>query len=282
MTVVKFNPNQPEGFLVRDPETVAAKLRRFTADSTHLVADWDRTLTANGHGRDITTWGVMQELLPSDAQESENRIYAHYHPKELAGTFTEQEALDWWHGSLNLHVKHGVNVHDMERAVNRINLRPREGAIELLDVCKKAGMPTVILSAGIRNVIEWAVQKYDMKPSVILATHMNTDAAGRIISWDEETMVHILNKHEAGHRELSLIRQKQPHAVLIGDGIKDANMVEGDENVLRIRVCDTHPNESLAETTEFRKTSFAAGFDMIVSDDLSPVVKLMNWLAAKH
>lgn len=282
MSVVKFDPHQLEGFIVHNPKAVAAKLRRFTASSTHIVADWDRTLTANGRGRDITTWGVMQELLPLEAQESENRTYAHYHPKELAGIFTEQEALDWWSGSLNLHVKHGLNIHDMERAINKINLRPRAGAVELLDFCKKAGMPTVILSAGVRNVIEWVVQKYGMEPSVILATHLNSDETGRVISWDKQTMIHALNKHEAGHRELSIIRQKQPHAILLGDTIKDAYMVEGDENVLRIRVCDTHPSESPAETKAFREASFAVGFDLIVSDDLHPVVKLAEWLADKQ
>ena len=275
MYKAEFDLNQLEGFIYHDPETIAAKLGEFAMagpDAIHIVTDWDRTATANGGGRDITSWGVVQSLLPKEGQEIDRDLYGYYQPKEQASTLTEEEAQEWWRKSLELHVRYETNIRDMRRAVQGVGMRPRDGAVELFELCSQTNVPTVILSAGVKNVIEWVTQEHGMRPTAILATQLHTEEDGRVVGWNEDTLIHNYNKHEMGHSEISAIQRNRPYTVLLGDSEKDPSMVEGD-NVVRIQVVDDYPD---------RETLYLPGYDMVVMNSLLPVVGLMRQLAAER
>ena len=273
--MAEFDP-EAEGFIPHDIEALATKISRFALDGAsrlHLVSDWDRTLTANGGKLDITSWEVAQRLLPPEGREQDRLFSEYYYARELDGTLTEQDAREWWRISLGLQVEHHTNIHDMRRAVREARMRPRAGAVALFNLCETNDIPTVILSAGVRNVIDWVTEANDMHPSVVLATNLTTDAEGRITGWDEQTMIHGLNKNEMGHHEISAIQSKRPNAILLGDDRKDPKMVEGDDRVIRIQVHDGRP------TRYDRQESQEAGYDAVISGALSPVESLVRWIA---
>ena len=283
---LKFN--LPSGLIALNPENVNAKITDFIAagpDKLHLVTDWDRTITANGGGRDITSWGVVQSLLPPEGQVIDNTLYELYQPKELGGTMSESEALLWWQESLALHVRYGTNVHDVETAVAKVGMLPRKGAKSskdqegLFDVCTRLHIPTIILSAGVRSVIECVTRRYDISPTAILATNLRIADDGCIIGWDEKTLIHNFNKHERGHEELAAIRRDRPKAILLGDSNDDAQMVAGTNNVLRIRIYDKPINSSSAYVDKLSKASIAVGYDLLVEGSFLPVVKLIQLMS---
>jgi phosphoserine phosphatase len=283
MSRPSLNTSQLQGFIALDYKNAVSKVAEFVSaglSQMHVVFDWDRTSTANGGGRDITSWGVVQNLLPIDGRKIDQALYDEYHPKELTQTLTEEEARFWWRASLELHVKYGTDIRKMKRAVCDVGMRPRDGVIELFHRCEALNVPTIILSAGVRNVIEWVTENYGIRPTATLATNLLTDGSGKVTGWDESTVIHNLNKHEMGHNEISLIRRDRPYTILLGDSVDDARMVKGEKDVLRIRVYDNKPALSAAQMEQYIQESLAAGYDLIVENTLSPVVNLLNWIAA--
>ena len=273
--MAEFDP-EAQGFIPHDIDILATKISRLTSDGAtqlHLVSDWDRTLTANSGKSDITSWEVAQMLLPVEGREVDKVFSEYYHALEVDGTLTEDEAREWWRISLGLQVEHHTNIHDMRRAVREARMRPRVGAVALFKLCNELEIPTVILSAGVRNVIDWVTEAHDMHPSVVLATNLTTDPEGRITGWDEQTLIHALNKHEKGHQDISSVQRSRPNTVLLGDDRKDPKMVAGEDRVLRVQVQDGRP------TRRSRRESKEAGYDALISGSLFPVESLIRWIA---
>jgi phosphoserine phosphatase len=272
----EFDLYNLEGFIPHDYEAVVAKLSNLALEGVatlHVVSDWDRTLTHNGGGRDITSWGVVQSLLPQEGWDEDQAMYDVFHPKELDGSLTEEEARQWWAASLGLHVNNHTNIRDLQSAVDNVGMQPRPGARELFELCRDLKIPTVVLSAGVKNVIEWVTAKNGMQPSVILATELLTDSEGRVIGWEEDTLIHALNKRERGHDQISQIRQLRPNAILLGDDNEDPGMIDGTDNVVRLQIKDREP------TRQEELRSVAVGYDAIVVGSLFPVAALTEWIA---
>jgi hypothetical protein len=122
------------------------------------------------------------------------------------------------------------------------------------------------------------VQEYGIDPSMILATEFDVEENGQVIGWKRDTLIHMLNKREMGHKELSVIRDQRPNVVLVGDVPDDVHMVEGD-NVLRIRVIDPRKGETY-DADKVIQQSFDVGFDLVVMDSLAPVASMMSALIA--
>ena len=119
----------PEGLIYKDKDAVLAKLRRFMGQtaSIHAVADFDRTLTQRrpGTNEDITSWNILRDHLPANAQDECHRLFQIARPKELAGTMTEQDAVDWWSSVLNIYSDNHLDMNAVERDfLQRASIRP--------------------------------------------------------------------------------------------------------------------------------------------------------------
>jgi HAD superfamily hydrolase (TIGR01544 family) len=275
----QFNSKNPAGFYVHNLAYVQQKLDNFAragAKQISYVLDFDRTLTTSKHtGEDITTWYILHGVLPDMGQQEMNKLHDKFQPMEVAGDLTENDALTWWNSALDLYVKHPVNISDISKAATRVQLR--DGTTQLFRDCENVGVPTVILSAGVSDVIDIIVSARGINPTLVLSTKLVLAEDGHILGWDRGSMIHVLNKREQGNNELSRIRDARPYTILVGDSLQDVDMVEGAEDVLRIRMCDLkHPNRATRQ--KYLKQSFEAGFDMVLEEDLEPLVRLNQWL----
>ena len=267
----------PEGLIPANHENLEAKITEFigaTAAGIHFVFDFDRTLTVRNPEthEDVTTWHILREHLPEDGKKQYQDLFEKYRVLEIAGTMTEIDAADWWSSILDLFVKHKLNLPAVEQDfLERASIRP--GTAELFQLCKDNDIPTVVLSAGIRDVIEMWDKTYGVSPSLTLSTALILDSSGTIIGWRKDTLVHVLNKSETGHPELESIRSSRPKAVVVGDSMNDADMAHGDKDVLRIRIYDPRPDEPIDIIKERQKTF--TKFDAVVeSGSLEPLLKL--------
>lgn len=260
---------------------VSEKLERFIeagAEKVHLLFDFDRTMTVStSGGDDATTWHILQRHLPPAGQEAYQGFYQKYRQLEIDGTMTHDDAREWWRGILGLYAQYKVNLNDAETDfLSAVVLRP--GTKELLEQCSARGVPTAILSAGIKDVIEILLKYYDVQADPIVSTQLTTDEEGVITGWREDTLIHALNKHEVGHPGLEQIRAVRPNCILIGDSMDDANMAVGDANVLRIRIIDPRQGELLDRETQLAATF--EKFDLaITTGTLDGVSKLLRTIA---
>jgi HAD superfamily phosphoserine phosphatase-like hydrolase len=198
---------------------------------------------------------------------------------EAAGELSLQDSHVWSSSLLDLHAAHGTSRTAMMKAAKTIQLR--EGSRKLFEACEQADVPTVILSAGIRDIIEQIIEAQNIHPTELLSIKLQFSEDGRVNGWDKSTLVLTHNKNETVRQHLKHIWGDRNFAVLVGDTVEDARMVEGTDNVLRIRVCDEVKDgqaQRYHDDEKFRQDSFAAGFDIVVDEDLSPIAGLVSML----
>jgi hypothetical protein len=97
------------------------------------------------------------------------------------------------------------------------------------------------------------------------------DEENRVTGWKGSSIVHMFNKHELDHPELSRIRAERSHTILAGDSLHDYNMAEGTDTVMRVRILDTDTDQEAAHEDTFEV------FDTIIEDGtLNPLIDLIK------
>jgi phosphoserine phosphatase len=269
-----------DGFSCRDKVSVLEKLAKFKGDgpgSIHCVLDFDHTLTSGKkNGQNVGTWDVLDAVIPEDGRRKHDEIYRSHRPHELAGKLTEAEAAAWWTETLDLICSYQPDIYGTEKSFLQV-AKLRDGGRELFEACGRANVPTVVLSAGVRQITEILVKHYGVTPSMILSTDLIIDEHGKASGWKPKSLIHMLNKHEMGHEELAEMRLRRPNVLLVGDVPDDARMVSGGEDVLRVRVVDPRKGEHY-DPDEVLATSFDAGFDLVVGNTLLPISQIVEWI----
>lgn len=273
--VVKRQSQELEVF---DETRFLEKVQRFGAaglHSVHVVLDFDYTLTlpiAADGSRAPSSWGVLERHLPPEAQKECQDMYEYYVVKELDGTLTNEEAVEWWTRALTIQRESKVDLVAVEaNFMEQANIRP--GTHELFETLNEADVPSIILSAGVKNVIDIWCAAYGISPSLVMSTEFTTDHEGKMNGWDPSTMVHALNKDEADHPEMNRIKSDHPHTIVIGDSMHDHRMAAGDDTTIRIRIVDLQPGDDKDQITKITAEKFDA---MLTTGNLLAVVALIK------
>lgn len=266
-----------KGFVVADSLSVSDKLSDFLKDGPeklHLAADFDRTMTESKtiDNLNISTWELLSRYLSPEAKTKYQELYEIYRPKEALGEMTIEDAIIWWESTLVLYRDSRVGLDQIENEIIT-NMPARADAQRLFKICVQKRIPTIIISAGLADIIDLWCQKMEIIPTVVVSTRL-TFTAERIISgWEKGSLVHVLNKKEQGHDEITKIRRTRPNTILIGDSVHDADMVEGKNDVIRILVNDPRNDDQ-----DYRKDLIVPqGFDLMTKkSSLKPIADLFN------
>ena len=258
-------------FLFRSKEKVTQKINSFKKsgkDKIHIVLDFDRTLVRgkNQKGKNITVWDAMEKFVPKELQMESIKLYKKYRSLEMKRKLSEKQAIKWWEWNLNIFKC--IKSSEIKKASYIIQTRPF--VKEFFILCKKKKIPTIIISASVKNIIDLWCQREKIKPTKILSTEL-TFFNGRVSGWEKKTLIHSLNKKEKGHKEIKKIKLKRPKTILIGDSLDDVYMVKGDKNVIRIAIYDTkHGYKGNLE-------EFINQFDLVFKgNNFRPMLKILN------
>jgi HAD superfamily phosphoserine phosphatase-like hydrolase len=250
------NAHTSGDFIYDDKSHLKEKMDRFIEagpDSLHIVFDFDRTLTVSREDEDITTWHILKNHLPKEGQDQYQELFEENRIHEINGTMDDVRAVMWWSSILDLFVKYKVDLDEVENDfLSKASIRPE--AKELFDLCSQAGIPTVIMSAGIKDLIDIWARTYNINPTIVLSTSLQLSKEGIAEGWDKDSLVHILNKKEIDHPELTRIRLERPLSIIIGDSLNDADMATGTDDVIRIRLYDPRDDEKTELDTMRAKT----------------------------
>jgi HAD superfamily hydrolase (TIGR01544 family) len=267
-------------FRVQDKNKVLSKLNKFIAegkDKLHLLMDFDRTLTVGRDktGKDNSSWQILGNHLAPKEHAKQRELYHKYRPLEISGKMTPKEAITWAHQSLNIFITNNISLMEIEKDFQQ-KTDIRLYSKELLNFAEEIGIPTVILSAGIGQIIDLWSKTFQVSPTLVLANRLITDQNGKIIDWDKD-IIHHLNKKEKGHGKLFKLKTQRPNTILLGDAIEDANMTDGKENVLRIRIFNPREDEKLSRE-EFINKTFKR-YDLIIeTGTLEPILKILEMI----
>lgn len=260
-------------FIYDDTSRLKEKINRFITagpDKLHLIFDFDRTLTIGRGGEDVTSWHILKNHLPKEGQDQYQKLFDENRIHEINETMDEARAVMWWSSILDLFVTYKVNITEVENDfLSKASIRP--DTKELFDLCNQAGIPTVIMSAGIKDLIDIWARAYNIHPTIVLSTSLQLNEHGVIEDWERDSLIHILNKKEVGHPELTRIRQERPHSIIIGDSINDADMATGTDDVLRIRLYDPREDEKI--DLDLMRTRTLEQFDTLVESGTLQAVR---------
>lgn len=239
---------------IQNPERVFKKLEKIINDGFDdllLITDFDYTLSRfhqNGE-RCWTTHGVFEAAarhVSTDLVEELHRMKDKYTKIEFDPTMSIEEKTPymekWWTESHNYIVKHKFTKQVITEAVKESQVRFRDGAPEFLKSVSQHGVPLVLFSAGIGNIIEIFLdqQMHQVPENLhIISNMMEFDNEGVITNFTEP-LIHTFNKNA------SVVDQEKPYfhsvsnrtnVLLFGDSLGDLHMdvgVEREGEILKI------------------------------------------------
>lgn len=259
-------------FLVKNKKAVIKKITSFQRqgrEKIHIILDFDRTLVRgrDEKGRSITVWDAIEQFVPRKKQLESMEKYKKYRAFELKRKLSAAQAVEWWVWNLDLFK--GLKASRIEEA-SRI-LRTRPFVKEFFNICQEKNIPTIIVSASIKNVIESWCRREKIRPTMVLSTELSLFNK-EITGWKKDTFIHSLNKREKGHKEIKKIKAARPKTILIGDSLDDVSMAEGKDNVIRIAIYDPKQSDDSSGLNEFIKK-----FDLVfIGDNFRPIMEILD------
>lgn len=91
------------GFYCGDAAATYAKLEALAQDgmpTIRIISDFDLTLTrSRRHGRSVSSWDIMDSVMPPEGVARHRDIYARVRPLETKGELTNAVAEQLWGGN---------------------------------------------------------------------------------------------------------------------------------------------------------------------------------------
>lgn len=211
-------------------------------DKLIIIVDFDRTVTTSFLAPGIpgaTSHGILEacKALTPEYRDKAQALFDKYHPIEFSPTLTREQKLpimqEWYKNSHALLLEENITQQVIREAVKEASVRIRPGFRELMQQAKEAGIPLVLFSAGLGNVVQEVLRQRleggDELPVVSNWLHFGAD--GKVCGF-AEPLTHMFNKE--GERILEQLgarweklAQGRDCALLLGDGLGDATMANG-------------------------------------------------------
>ena len=244
-----------------------------------MVSDWDRTLTGatTEDGSDQSTCSVIANsghLGPAFGRRY-RELFDHYRGIERAtdipGHVKSHHLRQWWTRQFDLLLEYRFNIRIIHRIVSENRPRLRKGAGGFFCRLHDGDIPLIILSAGIKEIIEarLAVIGVPTADVVIIANALDFDAKGDAVAY-YTPLIHSLNKHNVEVPQFA----GRHNLLLLGDTLEDAKM----------SACVSHSRllSFAFPTGRDHAERYRAAYDVVLDPDgsLEPVNAVLNDICA--
>lgn len=248
-------------------------------DKFHVVADFDGTLTQyfdhNGKSRpSIISLLYNEWILDDDYSKQAQALFDHYvqieHDMSLSLEIRQQAMEDRRTEHKELLMKKWLNYHHLEQItrMDRIVMRPCTDIF--LKKLHEQNIPLIIFSAsgvGVDSI--WLLLRHrwlDFPNISIVSNKLYRDEHGAMIGYSKP-VIHSLNKKESviwdndEYKTLQIQIKDRPHAIVIWDGLHDAEMVDKKpwRTILTIGLCN--------DKVEERIDKYSDAFDIVITHD---------------
>lgn len=297
-----MNVSESSQVVVDDSNFLQKKIsaiRQAGPAKLQVIADFDATLTKYWIDgcRGLSSHNVLQQEDP-EYNDKRQKLYEYYHPLEFDPEIPLDEKTklmeEWWGKTHALLIEGGVTYNAIQNSVAKATIAFRDGVTELFELLEEKGVPVLIFSAGLADIIE-EVLKQKVHRSFenvrIVSNRMVFDDNGNLQTFKGKT-IHVLNKNEhaldmaaplhdhcddangLGDEKSAL--KKRTNVLLLGDHIGDLRMSDGLDYETRISV------GFLNDRVESSLESYRKAFDILYLNDASMhgVVKLASHLCS--
>lgn len=231
-----------------------------------VVSDFDRTITS---GISLNSWCVLDdnEDVCQEYKDEMEALQNHYSKIEIDPDIPDEikhkEMQDWWNKHLDLFIKYGFTEDLFHKtSSDKSVMELRKGFKRFLNFLKEKGIPLVIISAGLTNVIKAFLIEHDIDLENIYIISNEIYFKNGVAKGIAHEIIHSMNKSEVSlPKELTEKFKNRNNVILFGDNLKDIHMVdkENHDKVLRIGFV----NEANKKYTE----EFYEIYDIILYED---------------
>ncbi|CAI5935545.1 unnamed protein product [Closterium sp. NIES-64] len=195
-----------KGVVIRDIEELQRKKQAMRAagrDTVQVIADFDRTLTKfTVNGKPGQSCHMLLNLRHPELEERGRRLTAKYLPMETDPHLPFEEKfqcmVEWWTAAHDLLLESGITRADVTKSVAAANTAFRDGFCDMLALLEAHGVPLLIFSAGLADVIEELLHQQlprSFSNVRVVSNRMQFDESGRLIAFPGR-IIHVLNKNE--------------------------------------------------------------------------------------
>lgn len=214
---------------------------KLNNNNFYVVIDFDKTITSY---ESEDSWDVTGKATNNINCDKEiEKLYKKYRPIELNYIISKQEKNtemeNWYNECMGVYYKYKLNKDLLKKALNESRIKFRKGAKEFLEYLNTNKIPTIILSAGIGNVIEEFLKSTNcnFKNIKIISNFIEFDKNNFMEKFDKP-MIHTMNKNLEGNlpKEIENKINKLEYGILFGDLVEDTNMIDRNktDNIIRI------------------------------------------------
>ncbi len=263
-----------------NPETTNTKIEFIKShlDQTHIIADFDGTLTKYFDEVGKARWSIIsllrhENILDEEYSQLTKAMYAKYSVIEHDDTLPLEERqnamVEWRESHEDLLMKKWLNIKHIELVMGMDKMPIRSWVETLLRTAHEKNIPVIIFSAsGIgTDSIEILLNHWNLNlPNISIVSNKLYRDEQWNMTWYSKPVIHWLNKTESilQSPEYAHIQQYiawKSHTILLWDGIWDATMAIEKEwkTVLKIWLCN--------DKVEERLENYEKLFDLVLTHD---------------
>merc|ERR1719486_614438 len=266
------------------------------ADKIFWVCDFDRTVTRcflDDGRRSLDCHDILASIpkITAECKQAMESMMDYYYPIEISPTMSREEKIPHmveWYTKVNaLLAAQNLTRDDVVSAVaNCKDFAIRDGVVKAFQLALQKGIPIIVVSAGLGNIIEEVIrQRIPMPDGTTGKVWPNVRVLSNTLQWDEhgefagfsEPLIHMYNKSlQDAPSEIRQMLDGRNVGILTGDGTGDLTMAHGHD------ATDTLKFGFLNEKVEERLPKYisADGFDKVILNDgnFEPVLDLLRKL----
>eukprot|EP00123_Amoebidium_parasiticum_P012255 comp21227_c0_seq1/m.28884 comp21227_c0_seq1/g.28884 ORF comp21227_c0_seq1/g.28884 comp21227_c0_seq1/m.28884 type:complete len:321 (-) comp21227_c0_seq1:39-1001(-) len=275
-THVGFPAEWGKRVVAADPQGTLAKVKSLQTEGLgglQVITDFDRTLTMyKVDGKPgLTSHGIVEDsgMLSAGFHDRLVSLKNKYYPIEIDPKIDldtkYQKMEEWWDQAHQEFVRERLNKATIPDMVAKAHVVLRDGTQEMFATLHREGVPLLVFSAGLGDVIEEVLRqqglmRYDNVH--VVSNFMKFDDQGYVVGFQGRN-IHVLNKSEAAIHDTPYAAEVEArhNVILLGDSLGDVQMSEGvmTDTVLKIGFLNDSCEEKLPQ--------YSATFDLVVLDD---------------
>ncbi|ORX53324.1 5'-nucleotidase, cytosolic III [Piromyces finnis] len=275
---------------IKDEERFKNKLKKLIKDerkSVQVISDFDMTITKYWQDgkRTPSSHCIIAEnpLFAEDARKRSVELINKYYPYEISTEISYKEKykymVEWWTKQHDIIIEQKLTQEALYELIKAMPVVFREGFIELFEICKSSGIPMLIPSAGIQNVIEGVFKQNNLEYEKLYVKSNQMIFSPETGTCDAFTtpVIHSLNKYQFNFKdspyEKYIIDRK--NILLFGDSLGDIAMSKSidHEQVISFGFLNLEVDKKLEK--------YKNVFDVVITNDSSfnfanDIIKLLK------
>ncbi len=211
-------------------KNLAKKVSFENKNDFFITLDFDKTITTKDSANSWSALG-SEEGFSKEVYEETGRLYKYYSAIEvdydMPFDIRKEKVIEWYKKDLDVFYKHNLTEDILNKCIDIAKLEFRAGLKDLFKWCYENNIIVIIVSAGIKNIIEELLKREDCYyDNIQILSNKLKFENGKMKEFDGH-LIHTYNKNmNRLSKEIKEEIEKKNNILLFGDLIEDIGIVD--------------------------------------------------------